>query len=246
MTQENAADRAQNFNELNETTDAGESFAQDWLAAEGLENGERPTLANSPRVVATLPDWSTFAESNAAARRESWNWREILRDGRAKTTGVALAAFGLGVLCASVGWSNGENGANVPTVAAVDAEKDGESELTFDLPGSETSDAALATIDSSTLRSVPNVAGVGFETQTPTATANGAVSGNWGNGGGLTENADWANSNGQNLADVSANVAESGQVATLETSTGDSSWRRGVDFERGLETSAGTTATSEG
>ncbi len=245
MTQENAADRAQNFNELNETTDAVESFAQDWLAAEGLENGEEPNLAKSPRVVATLPDWSTFAESTGVARRKGWNWREILRDGRTKTTGVALAAFGLGLFCAPGGWRNGEKGANAPETAAVDVEKSAENETAFDLAEGKTNDVSLATIDSSTLRSVPNVAGVGFETQASTATARNAVSNDGGKNNGFAENAAWTGSNGQYWDGASANRSENGQVATTDTSTGDSNWRRGVDFERGLETTTATTASAE-
>ncbi|MBR4104535.1 MAG: hypothetical protein IKK39_10800 [Thermoguttaceae bacterium] len=245
MTQENAADRAQNLNELNETTDAVESFAQDWLAAEGLENGEESKLAKSPRVVATLPDWSTFAESTGVARRKGWNWREILRDGRTKTTGVALAAFGLGLFCAPGGWRNGEKETNAPETAAVDVEKSGENETAFDLVEGKKNDVPLATIDSSTLRSVPNVAGVGFETQAPTATAKNAVSNDGGKNNGFVEDAAWACSNGQHRDGASANGSENGQIATTEATTGDSNWRRGVDFERGLETTSETTASAE-
>ena len=245
MTQENAADRAQNLNELNETTDAVESFAQDWLAAEGLENGEESKLAKSPRVVATLPDWSTFAESTGVARRKGWNWREILRDGRTKTTGVALAAFGLGLFCAPGGWRNGEKETNAPETAAVDVEKSGENETAFDLVEGKKNDVPLATIDSSTLRSVPNVAGVGFETQAPTATAKNAVSNDGGKNNGFVEDAAWASSNGQHRDGASANGSENGQIATTEATTGDSNWRRGVDFERGLETTSETTASAE-
>jgi len=245
MTQENAADRAQNLNELNETTDAAESFAQDWLAAEGLENGEESKLAKSPRVVATLPDWSTFAESTGVERRKGWNWREILRDGRTKTTGVALAAFSLGLFCAPGGWRNGEKETNAPETAAVDVEKSAENGAAFDLVEGKKNDVSLATIDSSTLRSVPNVAGVGFETPAPTATAKSAVSNDGGKNNGFVEDAAWASSNGQHRDGASANGSENGQIATTEATTGDSNWRRGVDFERGLETTSETTASAE-
>ena len=236
MTQENAADRAQKINELDEATDAVESFAQDWLATEEFENAELATAASSSRVVATLPDWSTFA-SATGTRREGGIWREFWLRGRLKTTGVALAAFGLGVLCASDGWRNGEKEADAPAFAAVDAEKDLENRTTFETLEEGASVVALAPIDSSTLRSIPNVDNVGFETQPTPATLNGALSVNWGNDGASAENVGWGDLNGRNGGDASGNLGANGAMATLGAAD-DSNWRRGVDFEREVETPA--------
>ncbi len=240
MTQENdAVGRAQNINESFDaaTDDARETFAQDWLNAEGTENVEANAAPRSA-VVATLPDWTTFASGNVE-RRERRGWREILRGGAFRTSGVALAAFGLGVFCATI-WPSGESKPNDPKFAATEIETGSENvETSQNAATDEASLGALTTIDSSTLRSVPNARSVDFIAQ-PSSTKNAINSADLGNGEVLAGNVGSAGSNGWGNG-VGGDLAES--TAPLDPASNarwndDSSWRRGVDFQRGLENSA--------
>ena len=241
MTQENdAADRAQEFNDVSvETTVASnESFAQDWLEAEEKERAEQSSASPRSRLVATLPDWTTFGKTENEKKRRG-DWRAILRNGKLRTTGVALAAFGLGVWCAS-GFGDGEKAAQVELgVAEVESASDVENGVWLESGIGDLSDASPASIDSSTLRSVPNSADVGFISRTRGETGASTAS-----DGALTNVNDWVNNNV-----VSANV-ESGTFDSFpQTSTAsagredESNWRRGVDFQRNVEAPASATAS---
>lgn len=243
MTQENAADRAPGFEET--TAAASDSFAQGWLDAEKTEIVEETDVASRSRVVATLPDWTTFSKAPVEPRK-GWDWREILRGGKARTSGVALVAFGLGVFCASGGWLGGEKErVESPTVATT-VENSSENEALLQNIGDGGTNDALTTIDSSTLRSVPGVdalaqpignaeiaailedgaGSAGFNGSAVSASPAGSV-----NSVNSTVYADSTSVGVENAVGAAANV--------------DSSWRRGVDFERGLEASTTASATAE-
>ncbi len=256
MTQENnAADRAQEFNDVSvETTAASnESFAQDWLDAEEKERVGETDATSRPRFIATLPDWTVWGKTNDEKKRRG-DWREILRNGKLRTTGVALAAFGLGVLCASGIWNDEKSEKNDLDVAAVDRTLDAEDDVLLENGIGETNDASLASIDSSTLRSVPNPADVDFLSRSfdgaDAATENAVVSDVWGDANVWGNNGVEANVNGRANGEV-ATAADAGGFADL-TSTqtaapnavgnGDSNWRRGVDFQRDVETPSVATA----
>ncbi len=225
MTQENAADRAQG---LEETTAANESFAQDWLDAEKTEIAEDAGVAPRPRVVATLPDWSSFSKSPVGARKGR-DWREILRSEKARTVGVAAVAFGLGVFCANGAWFGGEERGETPKVAAT-IENGSENEASRCVGFDETKGATPA-IDSSTLRSVPNAAGVDA---LASPIGNAEIAAILQGGAGSANFADSANS-----ADSTG-----GEIAVEPAASVDSNWRRGVDFERGIEPTFPTAATA--
>ncbi|MBR4834316.1 MAG: hypothetical protein IKU86_08315, partial [Thermoguttaceae bacterium] len=222
MTQENAADRAQAFEET--PVAANESFAQDWLDAEKAEIADAANAVSRPRVVATMPDWTTFSQSLAEPRKGR-GWRETLRSERARTAGVAAIAFGLGVFCASGVWFDGEKEKLESSNGATAVENASENELAAQNFGFGESENATPAIDSSTLRSVPTGAGVD---------ALAAPIGNAEIAAILQGGAGSANFND---SASSANLGDS-------TASGDSSWRRGVDFERGLEPAA-TIASAE-
>ncbi|MBP3532203.1 MAG: hypothetical protein J6K25_13685 [Thermoguttaceae bacterium] len=231
MTQENdAADRAQNINDASEETTAAanESFAQDWLDAEEKERAEQRSVASRPRFVATTPDWSTFSESRDERKRVG-SWRDALRDGKLRTTGVALAAFGLGFFCAAGIWRGEAAERNATDVAAVDAQVDAENAASLESGFGEFDDDSLASIDASTLRSVPETTSVDFISQAQGGAANG----------GLTASVnDWANNVG--TADFAGSTAA--QEPTANAGGDDSSWRRGVDFQRELTAPVDSTA----
>ncbi|MBQ7111918.1 MAG: hypothetical protein IJO06_11975 [Thermoguttaceae bacterium] len=240
MTQQNdAAERAQNVNEpFDAATDvADESFAQEWLNAEGIGNAEEAPVAPRSQVVATLPDWTTFS-NRTDERRERWDWREILSGGVLRTSSVALAAFGLGVFCAT-GWRGDETAAVDAEIVANETELRNENADSFENAADETSLGALATIDSTTLRSEPNAKSGEFGAQ-PNAAENGAVSVNWGINVASTKNDGSANVN--DSADAGAGNWEDSANASWAT---DSNWRRGVDFQRDLEASANLTTNAE-
>ncbi len=244
MTQENdAAGRAQNVNESFDATTAvaDESFAQDWLNAEGIENVEANAAPRSS-VVATLPDWTTFSSGNVE-RRERRAWREILRGGVLRTSGVALAAFGLGFFCAIDRRSDEPIPNDAEFVASkIDSENE-KSAATLSIAADEASFDALTTIDSSTLRSVPDARSVDFIAG-PNAAKDSAGSEDWGSGEVLAGNVgfadanDWENGGGNFDAGSTAPAN-----AAAGANEGDaSSWRRGVDLRRG---SANATANVE-
>ncbi len=230
MTQENdAADRAQNVNDASEeTTAANESFAQDWLDAEEKERAEQRSVAARPRFVATTPDWSTFSESRDERKRVG-SWRDALRDGKLRTTGVALAAFGLGFFCAAGIWRGEAAERNATDVAAVDSQVDGENVASLESGFGEFDDDSLASIDASTLRSVPETTSVDFISQAQGGAANG----------GLTASVnDWSNNGG--AGDFAGSTAA--QEPTANAGGDDSSWRRRVDFQRELTAPVDSTA----
>ena len=240
MTQQNdAAERAQNVNEpFDAATDvADESFAQEWLNAEGIGNAEEANVAPRSQVVATLPDWTTFSNRNDE-RRERWDWREILSGGVLRTSSVALAAFGLGVFCAT-GWRGDETAAVDAEIVANETDLRSENAISFENAADETSLGALATIDSTTLRSEPNAKSGEFGAQ-PNGAEDGAVSVNWGINVASTENVGSANVNDS----ASAGVGNWEDSANASWAT-DSNWRRGVDFQRDLEASANLTMNAE-
>ena len=233
MTQENnAADRAQNLNAASEETSvaSNESFAQDWLDAEAQDRAEQTNVSARPRLVATFPDWAAFGETSDA-KKGAGKWREALRSGALRTTGVATIAFGLGFLCAAGSWSGDEPEKNAESVAAVEPTNNDESGVALDSGFGAFDDGALSAIDSSTLRSVPNSAGVGFLAQ-PRDDAASAVNGD-----------DWAN--GGETADAAhfSDLASTDALATNASWEDDSTWRRGVDFQREI-TTATTDATA--
>ena len=236
MTQENtAADRAQNLNDAPEETTvaSNESFAQDWLDAEEKERAEQTNVSSRPRLIATLPDWTAFDETKEQ-RKSGRNWRAALRDGKLRTTGVALAAFGLGFFCATESWRGEKSSETETGVAAVEAENGVSLES-----GLGEFDDSLAAIDSSTLRSFPNSAGVDFVLQTRDDANAAAVNGGFSaNVNERTNNGGAAN--GETTSFDSLTVA---QTSSANASREDEShWRRGVDFQR--ELTAPTDATA--
>ena len=245
MTQNNdAADRAQEFNDVSvETTvAANESFAQDWLDAEEKERAEQTNAAPRSRVVATLPDWTTFGATTD--EKKGRDWRGLWRSGALRTTGVALAAFGLGAWCASGNWRDESSADDASAVAVVDSENNGENGVSTENALGSLNDDALASIDSSTLRSVPNSTSVGFAPETSAGSFGAALPAAAVEGGG-EENADVALN-----ADVSTNGdAENGNWAASQAPTAnaswttDSNWRRGVDFQREIEAPSDATAS---
>ena len=239
MTQENnAADRAQNFNDVSEETNAAanESFAQDWLNAGEKERAEQANAPARPRLVATLPDWATLSETNGE-RKSVGGWRGALRSGTLRTTGVAVAAFGLGFFCAAGSWRGETAEQNATEIAAVDEQNDGEKGAFANELGAF--DDALTAIDSSTLRSVPNSAAVDFLAQPQGASASATV------GGGFANVDAWPNTAGAPNAGA-ANFGDWPAAQTTASASGedDSNWRRGVDFQRELTAPVAANATA--
>ncbi len=265
MTQENdAVDRAQEFNEAfnDAPVSANEAFAQDWLDASETDFAETSNASGRSRVVATLPDWTTFGGANDEKTARP-RWRDVLRDGKLRTTGVALAAFGLGVFCAS-GWG-GDKAKSGRLDGATGLEMVVEAENGRDGLGSEINDDALAAIDSATLRSVPESSSVDLFPQADSAVltnGNAAVSGNWENNGvwagsvGSANVNDWENgassatSTGVGANNLGASTVASAPVGGVGGVGGnwndESSWRRGVDFDRDAQAAPNSVASVEG
>ena len=238
MTQENdAADRAQHFNDASEETTvaSNESFAQDWLDAEEKERAEQTSVASRPRLVATLPDWTAFSETNDE-RKKGGNWRVALQNGKLRTTGVAALAFGLGFLCATGSWRGETSDKNADDVAAVERQNDGENGASPEDGFGELNDNLSVSFDASTLRGVPNAASVDFIAQ-----AQDDALATTADDGGFPDVNGWAN-NGETagFSDLTVSQAPSATAEGVD----DSNWRRGVDFQRELTTSTDAAAAN--